>query len=149
MPKTNEQVILSYTSTNLRYADVPYPSSDPILKKCNLALCMSPNPCGLKQRFTDMFCKCDKVPNQVCHSAWCTCGISSSHRSFFLHRFWTMVFARSVTSIDAAFKQLATTLQEGFNVISRPVALDLHVQPINGDDTVSLRNVWSVKRVQN
>ena len=124
LPITNEQVILPYTSTNLWYADVPYPSSDPILKKCNLALCMSPNHCGLKQRF----CKCDKVPNQVCHSAWCTCGISSSHRSFFLHRCWTMVFARSVTSIDAAFKQLATTLQEGFN-LPKPEMLTFNGTP--------------------
>ena len=54
---------------------------------------MSLNPCGLKQRFTDMFCKCGMVPNQVCHS---TCGILSSHPSFFLHRYWTMVFAQSV-----------------------------------------------------
>ena len=57
---------------------------------------MSPNPCGLKQRFSDMICKCGKVPDQVCHSAWCTFGISSSHPSFFLHRCWTMVFAQNM-----------------------------------------------------
>ena len=39
-----------------------------------------------------------------------------------------MVFARSVTSIDAAFKQLATTLQEGFN-LPKPEMLTFNGTP--------------------
>ena len=55
-----------------------------------------------------------------------------------------LIDALHVTSRPLAFK-ISTVSSTGSIIYGQ--ALDLHVQPINGDDTVSLRNVWLVKRL--
>ena len=55
-----------------------------------------------------------------------------------------LINALHVTSRPVTFK-VSTVSSTGSTIYGQ--ALDLHVQPINGDNTVSLRNVWSVKRL--
>ena len=56
---------------------------------------MSPNSQGLKQRLTDILCKCCRVPNQFLPFTLIHLWNLVIPLSFILYRCWTIAFARS------------------------------------------------------